>query len=108
MNTASSCTTSSKAGNISVKFLKPTKTKTTRPIARHAQIQEENDDDVVEIESDNDDAAETEGQPIPVQIGNRPGNGKPNLKREHDVDSSDELEYECGSAGNAAAIPTMY
>ena len=90
------------------KFFKPSKIKTTRPIARPGQIEEE-DDDVVEIESDNDDAEETQGQPIPVQIGHRPGNAKSNLKRQHDVVDPDELEFDsgCVDVDGSATFPTM-
>ena len=107
----SSCTTNSKSPNVSVKFLKPSQTKTTRPVARAAQVEEEEYiDDVVEIESDNEDAAQTEGQPIPVQIGHRPGNGKPILKRQHDDDNSDELEFDsaCVDVDGSVTLPTMY
>ncbi len=95
---------------MSIKCIKPTKIKTTRTIARPAQIEEEEDDDVVEIESDNDDAEETKGQPIPVQIGHRPGNEKSNLKRQHDVVDRDELEFDCACVDfdGSATLPTMY
>ena len=57
---------------------------------------EEENSNPIEINGDENDEEETTRQPIPVQIGHRPGVIKPQYNRQLAVDDADVSESEAG------------
>ena len=67
--------------------------------APNVQPAEEENSNSSAINDDENDEEETVGQPIPVQIGNRPGVTKPNYNRQLTADEDEDTEREAGFSG---------
>ena len=71
------------------------------PKCREPRVQPAKEEtiDPNDISTDDDGEEDQIGQPIPVQIGNRPGSAKPQYKRQLSIIEANDNESEAGFTG---------